>query len=92
MKEVEKPTRDPDIVLPEYMGWAEVRVWVTESIFGMDSCYFDCISSDHLGLYRCYDATMYLDRIVKIFSESNPRRKVVVEFLDSLDNILLCVE
>lgn len=91
MKEIQKPNRDPDIVLPEYMGWTEVRIWVNESIFGMHGCYFDCVTSDHLGLIQCRDVMMYLNRIVKIFSESNPRRAAVVEFLESIDNILLDV-
>jgi hypothetical protein len=92
MIDAKKPIREPDVILPEYMGWAEVHVWISECVFKIHGHYFNCISSTTLGLFECRDPVIYLKKIAESGSQSNPRKKTASDFLETLDSILLSIE
>lgn len=88
-KVVNKPHREPDVILPEYMNITTVSIWISERVFEVGHACFDSISSENLNLICCPDPLIYLKAVASKSSRTNPRKKIATDFLEELDSILL---
>jgi hypothetical protein len=88
---ISRPTREPDVILPAYLTFVKVEVWISECVFKIGRTYHKHITSGNLDLSECEDPLLYLRAVSKYGKEGNPRKKIAHEFLEEIDNILLSI-
>jgi hypothetical protein len=69
-KSPERPSRDPDIVLPDTDHYHEVEIWVEESVFCISGYMSKSVSVSSADICNVESATEYMNSLVNFSNES----------------------